>query len=180
MLTYVCFGDIHQKQMNSIKFTFLTWLELSGSKAKDFTSSLSQNKKKNLMFMLISVFIFVFLPLYLVVLQWTLVILFSSVKAKVSHVHFQVVSQRFFPMPNCLLFPHFFCSLWVFFSFRIEMYLLKFAYNYICLNLSMNYAFQIVWSGLIQILSVCGFAQINDCLISQNGYFFLLWEQNMK
>lgn len=64
----------------------------------------------------------------------------------------------------------------VFFSFRIETYILKFAYNYICLNLFMNYIFQRVWLGLvIQILSLHGFAWINDCLISVNGYFFLFF-----
>lgn len=64
----------------------------------------------------------------------------------------------------------------VFSSFRIEMYILKFAYDYICLKLFMNYIFQRVWSELvIHIFSLQGFAQINDCLISVNGYFFLLF-----
>lgn len=60
-----------------------------------------------------------------------------------------------------------------------EKKILKFAYNYHCLNVFMNYIFQRVWSGLvIQILSLHGFAQINCCLVAVKGYFF--WKSKIQ
>lgn len=101
--------------------------------------------------------------------------------ANVFQTYFWIGVQKFFYHAEFFAFFPFTSSVvcvCTFYSEK-EKKILKFAYNYSCLNVFMNYIFQRVWSGLvIQILSLPGFAQINCCLVAVKGYFF--WKSKIQ